>query len=149
MGLSFPFEKRFSPLLGEIYRPIAKVLFYSAGKNRWYEVWMIVDSGADYTILPKYFAQRLGVDLKKDCRVFKTSGIGGEEKVYFLAGIKIKIGHWERNIPVGFLNKDEIPPLLGRHKFLETFEVLFASDHTITFSIPVSESCSVMTSDTV
>lgn len=137
MDLTFPFEKRLAPLLGEIYRPIAKVFFYSVRKNRWYEVWMIVDSGADYTILPKYFAQRLGVDLKKDCRVFETSGIGGEEKVYFLASIKIKIGSWVRDIPVGFLDKDEIPPLLGRHLFLETFEVLFSSNHTLTFSTKI------------
>lgn len=44
---------------------------------------MIIDTGADYTLLPKYFSVRLGVRLKQDCQVFKTAGIGGEEKVYF------------------------------------------------------------------
>lgn len=135
MALTFSFEKSRSPIFGEIRRPVAQVYFYSKSKNRWYETWMIVDTGADYTLLPKYFAVRLGIDLKKDCITFRTSGIGGEEKVYLLKKIKIKLGSWERVIPVGFLDKDNIPPLLGRHLFLETFEALFSSKHTLTFSI--------------
>lgn len=134
MPLTIPYEKRLSPILGEIYRPIAQVFFFSHTKNHWYEAWMLVDSGADYTLLPKYFSYRLGINLAKDCKIFKTAGIGGEEKVYFLKKIKVKLGDWERNIPIGFLNRDDIPPLLGRYMFLETFDVLFSSNHTITFS---------------
>lgn len=134
MGLTFRFEKSQSPILGVIHRPVAKVYFYAKNKKLWYETWMIVDTGADYTILPKYFSERLGINLKKDCQIFKTFGIGGKEKVYFLKKIKAKIGNWEREIPVGFLDRDEIPPLLGRHLFLETFEVLLSTNHTIIFS---------------
>ena len=134
MALTFKFDKDFSPILGIIHRPTAQVFFFSQEKDQWYEVWMIVDSGADYTLLPKYFSKRLGVDLQKDCRIFKTAGIGGIEKVHFLESIKVKLGDWERNVPIGFLDRDDIPPLLGRHMFLETFEVLLSSDYTITFS---------------
>lgn len=133
MALTFQFEKSSSPILGIIHRPVTRVLFYSKRKADWYETWMIVDSGADYTLLPRYFSYRLGIDLKKDCQSFKTSGIGGEEKVYFLRRIKAKLGVWEREIPVGFLDRDEIPPLLGRHLFLETFEVNLSTGHIITF----------------
>ncbi len=133
MALTFQFEKSNSPILGTIYRPVARVFFYSKSKKRWYETWMIVDSGADYTLLPRYFSYRLGIDLKKDCQVFKTAGIGGEEKVHFLRRIKAKLGIWEREIPVGFLDRDNVPPLLGRHLFLETFEVYFSPTHYVTF----------------
>lgn len=133
MDLTFSFEERKSPLFGKIYRPIAQIFFYAEKKDKWYETWMIVDTGADYTILPQYFASRFGVDLSK-CKVFKTAGIGGQEKVYLHKSIKAKLGGWERQIPVGFLNRDNIPPLLGRHLFLETFEALFSSKHTVTFS---------------
>lgn len=135
MALTFNFEKDYSPILGEIYRPVAKVLFHATRKNRWYEVWFIVDTGADYTLLPGYFAKRLDVDLKRDCRVFKTTGIGGQEKVSFLPKIRAKLGDWERTVPIGFLNRDNIPPLLGRHLFLETFETLFSKNYTVTFSL--------------
>lgn len=135
MALTFRFDKDFSPILGEIHRPIAQVFFYSSKKRKWYEVWMIVDTGADYTLLPKYYSRRLGVNLYKECKLFETSGIGGEEKVYFLKSIKVKLGEWERNVPVGFLDRDDIPPLMGRHLFIETFETLFSSNHTVRFSV--------------
>lgn len=95
---------------------------------------MLVDTGADYTLLPKYFAKRLDVNLEKDCNIFRTAGIGGTEKVYLLRSIKVRLGQWERKIPVGFLDRDDIPPLMGRRLFFETFEVLFSSKHVLTFS---------------
>jgi len=135
MALTFSYEKRSSSIFKEIFRPVAQVFFYSEAKKIWYEVWMIVDTGADYTLLPKHFAERLKIDLKKECQLFKTAGIGGEEKVYLKKNVKVKLGQWERNIPVGFLNKENIPPLLGRQGFLEVFEVLFSSNHTVNFSV--------------
>jgi len=95
---------------------------------------MIVDTGADYTLLPRYLAKDLNVDLEKDCKVFPTQGIGGTENVYYLPKIKVKLGRWKRNIPIGFLERNEIPPLMGRHLFFETFKVLFSSKHTVSFS---------------
>lgn len=96
---------------------------------------MLVDTGADYTILPRYLASDLQIDLEKECQIFATQGIGGTERVYFLPKVTVKLGKWKRIIPVGFLDRDGIPPLMGRHLFIETFEVLFSSNHTLTFSI--------------
>jgi hypothetical protein len=92
---------------------------------------MIVDSGADYTILPRFYAIDLGIDLKQDCLSYQTFGIGGSEKVYLLKNTKIRLGKWERFIPVGFIDRDDIPPLLGRQEFLETFKVTLASHSTM------------------
>jgi len=94
---------------------------------------MLVDTGADYTILPHYLAQELGVRLRKDCKVFRTTGIGGMETVYVLPKLRVRLGKWERLIPVGFLGRDDIPPLLGRHRFLETFHTHLSKKHIITF----------------
>lgn len=135
MAIKFPFEKTHSPILGTIYRPVIKVLLNSLDREHWREVWMLIDTGADYTLLPRYLAEKLGVDVKKDCQIFQTSGIGGAEKVYFLPKIEIKLGDFKRNIPVGFLNRDEIPPLAGRHLFLETFKMLFSFNQEISFSL--------------
>ncbi len=134
MALTFEYEKNHSTILGEIRRPVARVSFYSQPKDKWYDILMIVDTGADYTLLPKYFADQLGINLKKECKVFKTSGVGGTRKVFFLERVKVTLGPWERVIPIGFLDQDTIPPLLGRHLFLETFKIVFSPDHTVTFS---------------
>ena len=96
---------------------------------------MIVDSGADYTLLPRYMAEDLGIGFKKDCLPYRTAGIGGSETVYVFPMAKARLGRWERHIPVGFLSRDDVPPLLGRHKFMETFRVLF-SRRTTRFSPP-------------
>ncbi len=113
---------------------MAQVFFWANQIQQWTELWMIVDTGADYTLLPSFMADKLGVNIEKDCRIFNTYGIGGGERVYFLPKIKVKLGEWEKIIPVGFLERNEIPPLMGRHLFLETFETLFSSNHIISFS---------------
>lgn len=96
---------------------------------------MVVDTGADYTLLPRYIADKLGISLERDCKTFITYGVGGGERVYLLPKVKVRLGDWERIISVGFLERNEIPPLMGRHLFLETFETLFSSDHILSFSI--------------
>lgn len=136
MALKFPFKREKSPILGTIYRPMAQVFFWSKKGKYWSEVWMIVDTGADYTLLPRFLAEDLKVDLEKECKVFLTQGIGGNERVYFLPQIKAKLGKWERVIPVGFLGRNEVPPLMGRHLFLETFETRFSSSHIVSFLPP-------------
>lgn len=41
------------------------------------------------------------------------------------AKIQVKLGSYSRKIPLGFLENDLIPPLLGRQGFFETFKVTF------------------------
>lgn len=127
----FPFRKEKSVIFGEIFRPIAKVFFWSKKWQTWEEIWMIVDSGADYTILPGYLSNRLGVDLKADCEDHKTIGVGGQEAVFLFKKQKVRLGPWDRIIPVGFLKRDDVPPLLGRQDFLEGFKVVFENHKTI------------------
>lgn len=123
--LKFPFQRRRSAIFGQVYRPIVKVSFWSNKIAQWIEIIMIVDTGADYTLLPRFYSRDLGIDLKKQCIPYSTAGIGGIEKVYIFKKAKVKLGNWERIIPIGFLNRDNIPPLLGRQGFLETFKVSF------------------------
>lgn len=64
-------------------------------------------------------------------KIIGTRGVGGESTVYLLKKkIKVRLGNYEREIPVGFLSKDDIPPLLGRQEFLETFRVVFENFET-------------------
>lgn len=132
--LKFPFERRPSSIFGKVFRPIAKVSFWSNKIKQWVEIIMIVDTGADYTLLPRFYSLDLGIDLKKQCTPYSTRGIGGTEKVYIFKRAKVKLGKWERVIPIGFLNRNDIPPLLGRQDFLESLKVSFYK-HTTFFSV--------------
>lgn len=131
MGVNFPFEKKPSAVFGSVYRPVAPIQFWSKAISGWSEVLMVVDTGADYTMLPRYWAKNLGINLEKDAVAFKTSGIGGEEKSYFIKSWKVKLSTKEMIIPMGFLDRDDVPPLLGRQNFLELMSVTFNKHCTI------------------
>lgn len=134
MKVSFPFERMESSILGTIWRPVAEVRFQRKTSGKWRSVWMIVDTGADYTLLPRFMADKLDVDVEHECQIFSTAGIGGSEKVYFLPKITVQLGDLQKTIPVGFLDRNEVPPPLGRHLFMETLETYFSSDHNTRFS---------------
>lgn len=126
MPITFKFKEYPSNIFGITRRPVAEVYFQHKNNIRWLPITMVVDSGADYTLLPKFLAPSLGISLFKDCRLIATRGVGGESSVYLLKRkIKVKLGGYERTIPVGFLDNNRVPPLLGRQEFLETFKVVF------------------------
>jgi hypothetical protein len=92
---------------------------------------MIVDSGADYTLFPKKYAAILGIDLGQECTVETTLGVGGAESVYQYKKLPVKIGNWQKKIPVGFLERNDVPPLLGRLECLEVFHLHFKNKQSI------------------
>ena len=92
MVVKFSFEKARSHIFGDIWRPVAQAVFTSPhDETLRQETWLLVDSGADYTLLPRYLGYDLGVDFEKDCSVFHTTGIGGTEKVYLFPQIKVQL----------------------------------------------------------
>jgi hypothetical protein len=126
----YPFRRIGREYLGTIRRPYATVLVQ--GKSRkWVSVEMVVDSGADYTLLPATYAELLGIDLAA-CVPATTSGVGGSEIVHLYKSLDVRLGDWRAKVPVGFLDRDDVPALLGRLRFMEALEVVF-KDFTTTF----------------
>lgn len=126
MKVSFPYEEKSSALFGKVKRPVARVRFWSKKFKKYIEYVLLVDTGADYTLLPKHASGELGINLEKDCVTLLTSGIGGKEKVYFLKEeIKIQLGNVKKTIFVGLIGRSDIPPLLGRESCLNNFDVRF------------------------
>lgn len=135
MRLTFPFEEQSTKIFDPIRRPVADVLFWSTSLKAWLPVKMIVDTAADYTLLPRWLAPKLGIKLHSQCRKFTARGVGGTQTVYVVKKVwKTKLGSWENNITLGFLNDNNIPPLLGRLHFLEKLKVTL-ENFTTTFEI--------------
>ncbi len=129
--LSSPFKFKGESYLGKIYRPYVQILITSDKIDEDIPIEMIIDTGADYTLFPKRYAQLLGINLKIDCRLEKTQGVGGQEVIYLCKnGIHIKIDEFQKEIPVGFLNRDDIPALLGRLKALEALTLIMENQIT-------------------
>ena len=134
MDVKFPFEIGEKSFFGRVYRPIAKVSFKSSEDNLWIDTWMVVDTGADFTILPKYLSNDLGISLEHDCIKDITRGVGGEQAIYLCKSkVKAKVGNLERKVPLAFFDSNEVPPLLGRLGFLETFDTKFLKSHIMIF----------------
>lgn len=54
--------------------------------------------------------------------------------IYFLKSkISATIGNMERKIPLAFFDTNEVPALLGRLGFMETFNTEFLKNHTVIF----------------
>ena len=132
--VTFAFERRSSPLFGAVYQPRAVATFWSHKANNWMPLVCLVDTGADYTLLPRVYAAELGINVAKEGRVFDTRGIGGSERVVLIPRWPMKLGPWTRQMPVGFINRDDLPPILGRQGCLETFK-LTLYQHRTTFSL--------------
>lgn len=122
---SFPFTFIGKTNLGKIYRPYARALVFSKARGKWIPIEMVIDTGADYSLFSRRYAQLLGIDLNFDCQPETTLGVGGVETVYHYKSIPLKIGDCEIKVPVGFLERDDVPPLLGRLGCLEIFKLTF------------------------
>lgn len=125
MAIAFPFRAIQTDLFGKVYRPVAKVMVWSK-PYQWIPVNMMVDTGADYTILPIWLTKKIGVNITQDCIKTSTEGVGGKATIFLLGGgLKVKLDKFEQRVPVGFIDSAKIPPLLGRLKFLERMKVTF------------------------
>ena len=90
----------------------------------------LLDSGADFSVIPLDLAQFLGLKLGKEDT---TGGIGGNAKVRkSQLRLTIKKGreHYNLTIPVLVILKNygDIPILLGRNGFFDEFHILFKQD---------------------
>lgn len=134
MDVKFPFEDHGEGIFGRILRPIAKVTFKSPHIDKFVDVWMIVDTGADHTILPRHFSEKLRISLERECFKDVTFGVGGQQTIYFYKNrVKARLGPYERDVPLAFLDSNEVPALLGRLGFLETFNTEFLKTRFVLF----------------
>ncbi|OGK15745.1 hypothetical protein A2774_00680 [Candidatus Roizmanbacteria bacterium RIFCSPHIGHO2_01_FULL_39_12c] len=134
MEVKFDYENGEKSYFGQVFRPVAKVSFKIPKKELWIETWMVVDTGADFSILPSYLSNDLQISLEHDCIKDITMGVGGNQTIYLLKSrITAKIGEIKRKVPIGFLDRNEVPPILGRQGFLETFDTEFLRSHAVVF----------------
>ncbi len=130
--LSSPFGFRGEGYIGKIYRPYIQVLISSKNIDDFIPVEFLVDTGADYTLLPKSYADLFRIDVIRDCKLDNTRGIGGTERIYLCKSLVIiQIGSFKKIIPVGFLERSDIPPLLGRLDAIESIVLVMKNKTTI------------------
>lgn len=129
----FAFESAPSQIFGQIYRPVIPIKLWSEATRKWRTVHMLLDTGADYTIIPSYIAVWLELDLH-GAKEYQTVGVGGKQTIRFIEKLRVKVGHFEREIPVGIIQSTSVPPLMGRHGMIDTFDILLSKRKEIVFT---------------
>ena len=121
-AVSFRYEQRVSAIFGSLRRPVAKAELYSAVFHRWIAYTVIVDTGADYCVFPRSVAFDLGLSLEA-CEPHSASGVGGQQRIFVHRRARMRLGPWELSVPVGFVEHENVPPLLGRYRCLDAFDL--------------------------
>ena len=133
-AVSFSYERRPSAILGSTRRPVARVELYSTRFQRWVAYTMVVDTGADFCVFPSSIARDVGLEASRGTR-YRIWGVGGQQTTFLHPDVRLRLGSWELIAPVGIVERDDIPPLLGRYQCLDIFALRFVRFVT-TFAKP-------------
>ncbi len=120
--IEFQFEKIYSKRLGQILKPIVPVTII--GTKRGINVFMLLDSGADLSLIPYSAGQAIGLELDIKARG-EVQGIGEGSIPYILSQVRIKIGDVETPARIGWVLIEDVPLILGRLDVFRSFVVEF------------------------
>lgn len=103
--------------------PVAEVGFKNKTGEQ-FSLFLIIDSGATISALPKSDAEVLGIDVKKG-KPMVISGIGNEKLAGWQHNISVCLKNTIIQLPVIFLDKEIGPRILGRAGLFEHFVLVF------------------------
>ena len=84
----------------------------------------VLDTGADFTMLPRHMAEVIEIDLSA-CPQSRSYGIEGNGVKVYASQIQIKIGQVELKVRCLFSEKETIPYILGRADIFSRFNIIF------------------------
>lgn len=118
----FEFKKAYSIKLGEILKPIIPVKI--TGPKRSLNIFMLLDSGADLSLIPYSVGEIIGLDINIENRS-EVHGIGEGSIPYILCQTQLSIEDAEFPARVGWALIEEVPFILGRLDFFKNFSIDF------------------------
>lgn len=129
--MEFPYSLKITNI-GKLLTPYCW-LDITTHKKTIRKIKFLFDTGADFTSLPKFMAEVVGIDL--NCakqEIMYTAN--NESMITYLGKIKVRIDTQEMMIPCVFTDRDDTPFLLGRAGTIELFEILMsAKNKKLTF----------------
>jgi hypothetical protein len=121
-ALKFPFQTARSGRLGLIRRPIIPCAFRGPGGS--FEASVLLDSGADISLIPYSVGQTLGLSAK-DAPRGECRGLGEALVAYHLCQVELKLGGLRLLVRVGWSTLEETPLLLGRLDVFDALDIEF------------------------
>lgn len=122
MSIEFPLT-RFRTKFGTVYRPVVSVVLTGGQYRRTFK--FILDSGAEFTMVPQRIGKFAGLDLEEFTSLTVT-GIEGGRIAGKLAPLELRIGKSSGvTVRCFFAERDDAPFLLGRADFFDRFNIFF------------------------
>ena len=117
---TFPYQHKKIDF-GQVFNPL--ILLPAKAQWGWQNLWFLVDSGADTTMIPLNLAKKLGIKFQRvSTRLF---GIGAQSLSAFPGEMIIKVGETELKVRCYCVNTEDSVLLLGRLDIFDKFLVLF------------------------
>ncbi|HEY9702163.1 MAG TPA: aspartyl protease family protein [Allocoleopsis sp.] len=122
---------RFRTLKTHDWQPKYEVILKFLAREK---INILVDSGADMSVISKQLGQNLGYEKSPEEIVIKGEGVGGSVD-YILRNIEIEIDGHKFNAPVAWVQKDDFEEIiLGREIVFDLFDIEFKqADEIIIF----------------
>ncbi|MDD4178642.1 MAG: retropepsin-like aspartic protease [Candidatus Margulisbacteria bacterium] len=121
--IDFSWREDLSESFGKVKRPVAEIFVKDKAGN-WRALTMIVDSGADASVINRSFGELFGHDLEKG-RPIKIKGFGEQEIAAYVHNMRLKIGEDELDAKVVIADIEKGPNVLGRKDIFNVFEIQF------------------------
>ena len=118
--ITFPFVKFYSENLGIIKRPFAKVELISSDKK--IILPMLIDSGADVSIISYENGLELGLALEKDEYISDLGGISGSIPVVYRM-LQMQIEDYLFDTKIAWSLGKKVPEILGRVDVFDKFDI--------------------------
>ena len=119
VSIEFPFPQTKTPL-GLFLTPVIPIGVFTLRGLVTFD--FLLDSGADFTLLPRHVADLVGVDLKQ-LSPTRTFGVEGKGIRVWLSRVTIRIGPETLSVRSFFSERDDTPFLLGRMDVFSKFKI--------------------------
>jgi len=103
--------------------PAAKVDFLNH-QGDWFTLFLLIDSGASVSVLPKTDAPLFGIELKAGTPA-AVAGVGTDHLRGWQHTVKAQLTQKMVKVPVIFLDTDHAPRILGRQDVFARYTIIF------------------------
>lgn len=126
----YPFYK----ISDEIFRPWIPIRIINPKNNEAITALALLDTGADHCVFPKFVAEQLKLDLKQDAIDSETMQGLAETKIdvwkhqfiiNLLSPDSKTVVCKSKELIIGCVDHDNIPPILGFSNFMCNFKITF------------------------
>jgi predicted aspartyl protease len=124
--LKFPYKEEDSKIFGKIKRPRIDFDVYSEEKKEWIAIGeVLVDTGADLTVLPRNIGELVVEDITVGQYVEIKGVVPSAVLIAFIHRLKIKIDSYEFRQRVAIADSNNVPTIFGRVDGLDRFKAYF------------------------